>query len=86
MLNEDSEFSRTTIPKQVVSGVSWLFVGCVVEFLAQSISLIVLARLLKPQDFGIFSIGLILRGVGEACFGVGLGSAVVQNTLRLQQR
>lgn len=64
--------------RQVVRGLVWTYAGYVVQFLAQTIGMIVLARYLLPEDFGLFAVGMMIVGVGTTLSAMGLGPALVQ--------
>lgn len=52
-----------------------------VRLLLQVAGLVVLARLLAPQDYGLVAVVLVLVGVGELFRDLGLSSAAVQATV-----
>lgn len=67
-----------SLSRKAASGVMWLYAEYGIQFLCQTIALIALARLLTPADFGVFAIGLMMVGVGETVFRVGLGPSIIQ--------
>ena len=48
------------------------------QFLIQSISTVVLARLLTPTDFGLVAMVTAITGLGQAFADLGLSEATVQ--------
>jgi O-antigen/teichoic acid export membrane protein len=64
--------------KTAVKGVVWSYGAYAILFVVQTIGLVVLARLLSPEDFGIFAIGAVIFGIGKSLAALGLSSAVVQ--------
>ena len=61
-----------------MSGVFWSYGSYGVQFVIQAIALVVLARQLGTTDFGVFALGLMIVGVGEAVFRLTFGPAIVQ--------
>lgn len=49
-----------------------------VQFIIQSISTIVLARLLTPADFGLVAMVVVITGLGQAFADLGLSEATIQ--------
>ena len=61
-----------------VSGVIWSFLGVVGQGVAQIIILVILARLLTPEDFGLVGIALIVISFFNIICELGIGSAIIQ--------
>lgn len=59
-------------------GFMWIFSGAVGQNLAQFLSLIILARLLTPSDFGVVSAALIVVNFLKIFTELGVGPAIVQ--------
>jgi len=58
-----------------------------VKIMLQFCGIVVLARLLSPDDYGLLAMVVVLTGIGEVVRDFGLSSAAVQaDTLCLQQR
>ncbi|MFQ5729767.1 MAG: lipopolysaccharide biosynthesis protein [Waddliaceae bacterium] len=68
-----SDFGRV-----VRKGVLWILMGRGVVFVITLGTSIVLARLLEPQDFGIYGISQIFTGLTTRFGNLGFGSALVQ--------
>ena len=61
--------------------------GQLAQMILQMTSVIVLARLLNPHDYGLYAMVLIISGIGEIFRDFGLSSAAVQaRTLSREQR
>lgn len=48
------------------------------RILLQLVSVVVLARLLAPRDYGLFAIGLVVVGIGEVVRDLGLSTAALR--------
>ena len=62
--------------KTVRSGIAVMAVSLGVQLL-KVVSMVVLARLLEPDDFGLVSLAAVLIGATELFSGMGMGSAVI---------
>ncbi len=69
------EFSLTT---RVVRGGAWVFAGKVAGRGLQVIKLVVLARLLVPEDFGLFGITMLAMAAIETLTTTGFEKALIQ--------
>ena len=69
------EFSLTT---RVVRGGAWVFAGKVAGRGLQVIKLVVLARLLVPEDFGLFGIVMLAMAAIETLTTTGFEKALIQ--------
>jgi O-antigen/teichoic acid export membrane protein len=68
-----------TLQPKVISGVKWSYFS---NFLArgiQPLTLIVLTRLLTPEDFGVMAMALTVTGFIRLFKDVGLGQALIQH-------
>lgn len=83
----DSEFERTTTTKralqrQALFALGWSSVGTGAVFASNTAALLVLSRMIDPDDFGVIaaatSVGLLLKGIGPL--------AITQATLQLGDR
>jgi len=61
-----------------VMGVRWTTVATLGPFLSQGITLVVLARLIAPTDFGVFNAAIVLIAASELLGQFGIGAALVQ--------
>ncbi len=73
--DRDTESSLTT---RVVKGGAWVFVGKVGSRGLQAIKLVVLARLLVPDDFGLFGIVMLALSAAETFTQTGFQTALIQ--------
>lgn len=64
--------------RDAARGAAVVSVGQGVRLLLQTVSVVVLARLLDPTDYGLVAMGLVVVGVGEIFRDFGLSSAAVQ--------
>ncbi len=64
--------------KRTARGAVVTLSGQLAQVLLQTASVVVLARLLEPHDYGLYAIGLVVVGIGEIFRDFGLGSAAVQ--------
>lgn len=61
--------------------------GQIARLLMQTVSVVVLARLLDPGDYGLVAMGLVVVGIGEIFRDFGLSSAAIQSPeLSIRQR
>lgn len=63
---------------RVVRGAAWVFVGKIVGRGLQLITVVVLARLLTPEDFGLFGIVMLAVAALETFSETGFGTALIQ--------
>lgn len=64
--------------KKTISGLIWVFAGTAGQNLLQFISILVLARLISPAEFGVVSAAMILIGLIQIFSDMGVGPAMVQ--------
>src|SRR5260370_23341614 len=74
----ESNAVESRLMDQSLTALKWNYVGVGVKVLAQFLIGIVLARVLGPQPFGVYSVVLLLIGVGSIVVERGLGSALIQ--------
>lgn len=68
-------------------GAAYTGIGQVARIALQALSIVVLARLLSPADYGLLAMVLALIGVGELFRDFGLSSAAIQaRTLSVNER
>ena len=65
--------------KQAVSGFSWQTLMKIFAALISLIKISVLARLLSPNDFGLFSLTIITLGLSEAAAQTGINITILQS-------
>lgn len=66
-----------TIKKQVLSGVKWVALANIFGQIMTLASTVILARLLNPDDFGVFAILMIFVGFLSMFVGMGTSAAIV---------
>src|SRR5690554_2886097 len=66
------------LAKTAASGMMWLFGSTLIQYALQLISLIILARLLMPYDFGVVSASLVIVIFVKIFSYLGVGPAVIQ--------
>jgi O-antigen/teichoic acid export membrane protein len=67
------------ITRSTVHGLLWIFSGTWAQTALRLVVLMILARLLKPQDFGLVAAALAITGFSEIFSQVGIGPALVQS-------
>lgn len=72
--------------KQAVSSLVLLFLKRVVIQIILTVSNIILARLLFPQDFGIFALIIFIFGLLSVFTDLGLGAALIQRKESVDQK
>ncbi|WP_425390383.1 MOP flippase family protein [Ekhidna sp.] len=73
-MSNSSSFRHKT-----VSGLKWSLINQVVQFIFQFSSSIILARLLLPEDYGLFGMVNVISGFAMIFANFGLGSAIIQS-------
>lgn len=61
-----------------LTGFSWMLSSSVAQFALRGITIVVLARLLTPSDFGLFATANIIVGLCQMLARMGIGDALVQ--------
>lgn len=69
---------RGALEDATFSGVRWVAVTRVVAELALLGSMVVLARLISPAEFGMFAVALVVQEVALGLAGEGIGTPLVQ--------
>jgi len=77
--------ARVSVSRALLGSVGWAGGAKVVSEAARYLRVFVLARLLAPEDFGIFGIAMFLLGVLEAFTEPGLHTALVQRRDEIQR-
>ena len=73
------------LTKRSIAGVLWTGLSVGAESLLQAIALMVLARLLAPDEFGLFAATMVIVGLSTIFSGLGVAPAIVQRP-ELEQR
>ena len=74
----DINHSSEKLSRTVKESAGWTFFGRVLVFIINIGGTIVLARLLQPEDFGVFGIGLLFVGLTTRFGNMGFGVALVR--------
>ncbi|TRO10081.1 lipopolysaccharide biosynthesis protein [Ectopseudomonas mendocina] len=64
--------------RKTLSGFLWIFAGTAGQNLLQFSVLLVLARILSPEEFGVISASMIIIGLIQIFSDMGVGPAIVQ--------
>lgn len=79
--------SRSVTGSSIARSAARLLLGQGTLFLVQSASVVVLARLITPEVFGIMAMALAFVGIGHLLRDIGLSNAAIQaKSLSVQQR
>jgi O-antigen/teichoic acid export membrane protein len=78
---EEKNYRDRQLTNKTLSGLSWMFTGAGAQAILQMIVLIILARLVTPEEFGIVTAALIVIGFSEIFSSLGIGPAIVQRPL-----
>lgn len=70
--------NQKTLTKRSIKGLFWSFAGFGGHGLIQAVVVLVLARLLTPDAFGVVSASMIVIGFSEIFSTVGIGPALIQ--------
>ncbi|WEF35677.1 oligosaccharide flippase family protein [Pseudoduganella chitinolytica] len=73
------------IKQKSVSAVKWAAVGTVIRFVLQLLTQVVLARLLGPETYGLFAMGLIVLTLSNFVADFGFSWGLVQNQTLTEQ-
>lgn len=73
-----------TLGTKALRGIKWVSLSTVVSKSFQAVVLIVLARVLSPQDFGLVGIALIVTTIVSIFQDLGLSSALIQRKDRTE--
>lgn len=71
--------SGDTVGAKVARGGSWLLILRTSDYLLALVRVFILARLLSPNDFGLFGVALLALGTLNALTVTGLREALIQN-------
>lgn len=67
-----------TLRRSAFSGAAWTSAAALAVILLQLAQIAVLARLLRPEDFGLMALVVLVVGFGQAIADVGLSGAIIQ--------
>ena len=70
--------SAEELTELTAGGLPWMAMSRVVSELVLMISMVLLARLIAPSDFGAFAVALIVAGLAVNIPGAGVGTSLVQ--------
>ncbi|MCM3873832.1 MAG: lipopolysaccharide biosynthesis protein [Pyrinomonadaceae bacterium] len=79
IIAERADTTNLPLAKRVRSGVSWNVSSSLIEQLIGFVRSIVLARLLVPEDFGLFGMALTILAALNAFTTIGLNQTIVAN-------
>jgi len=74
-----------SLRKKAISGVRWNFFGRIGSQVFQFIAVIILARILTPEDFGLVGMTIVFTGFIRLFRDAGFGSALIQR-LEVEER
>jgi len=66
------------LAERSIVGVLWTASSTGAQAIFQVVALVVLARLLSPNEFGLFAAILVVTGFSSIFSGLGVGPAIVQ--------
>jgi O-antigen/teichoic acid export membrane protein len=78
MTGDKSKHMSGDLTRSVVRGAGWTGISQIMQQGFHLLAMIVLARLLLPDDFGIASMAIIFTSIAVAVFDLGLNQAIIQ--------
>lgn len=66
------------LTKTAINGFSWMFAGTLGQNILQFATLVILARLITPAEFGVVTIAIMVIGILKIFTELGVGPAIVQ--------
>lgn len=63
---------------ETLKGLSWTTIGAIIQYTLNIVVLMILSRLLEPSDFGVVTAALVIIGVSEIFYKLGVGPSIVQ--------
>jgi len=66
------------LKQQAASGVKWSTLSTIVTTIVSTLQLFILARLLKPADFGLMAMVTVVIGFAQAFADLGVSAAIIQ--------
>ena len=79
LLTDQTEAKNLSLTKRVRAGVSWNISSALITESIRFFRSIILARLLVPEDFGLFAMALTVVGALNALSSLGLSRTIVAN-------
>lgn len=67
-----------TLGKSFIGGVKWTSLSMISVTVFHLLTLIILARLLSPEDFGLMAILMVVVGFAQAFMDMGISNAIIQ--------
>ena len=67
-----------SLKEKAIKSIRWTTVGSIILTAIQFLQNVILARLLEPEDFGIMALVLIVVGLVQPFFDLGLSAAIIQ--------
>jgi len=77
-MNTIPETSPHSLTARSLEAAKWGYLGAAANIIAQLVGQIVLARLLGPENFGLFVLVMVLVGIANLFADMGIGAALVQ--------
>ena len=76
----------STLKKQAMHGVKWTSLSTGIKSILQIIQLVILARFLSPEDFGLIAIVMVVIGFSQLFMDIGISNAIIhkQNITDIQ--
>ena len=85
IITNRADATNLPLAKRVRSGVSWNVSSSLIEQLIGFVRSVVLARLLAPEDFGLFGMALTIVAALNALTTIGLDRTIVANKFDTQR-
>jgi len=79
MKSDELKDMRPQLASRFARGVCWTGGSSIITSLVRFLMIAVLARLLTPQDFGLFSLSLLVVDFGNDLGDFGTGPAIIQH-------
>lgn len=70
---------------QALKSLKWSFLGEIATRAIQPIPVLILARLLSPEDFGLVGVAMTLIGLSQIFQDFGLGKAIIQRETDIEE-
>ncbi|MBU1044125.1 MAG: lipopolysaccharide biosynthesis protein [Candidatus Omnitrophica bacterium] len=86
--NSDFDFKKEKLPslaRKIVHGGMWIFLWRIIEKLLGLIRLIVVARLLSPNDFGLLGVAALVTAILNIFIESGFNQALIQKKETIQK-
>ncbi|MDZ7836936.1 MAG: oligosaccharide flippase family protein [Actinomycetota bacterium] len=73
-------YSGSSLSAKAAKGTFWVFFIRIIDRLFKLVRLVILARLLSPNDFGIFGIALLVLSILESFTNTGYSQALIHKS------